>query len=180
MLSKDELLKVINDFVQQKFPDLAENFDIQLSAAGAASINSDHVKNLVNAIYFTFLQRDIHATTKLYILVREFAYAFKELDAVKRLDELWEGKQKGNYYLPVPTIEVVILRDISQPGFKVQKNYNYGGSGQVYKLGDLNWRNQVVKREIMHVFYSIYLGHDVRESFDMPSFEGAHEGMPSL
>lgn len=180
MLNKEEILKVINDFVQQKFPEITENFEIGLRAVDSADINSDHVKNLVNAIYFTFLQRDIHSTTKLYILVREFAYAFKEMAAVQKLDELWEGKQKGNYYLPVPTIEVIVLRDISQPGFRIRKNYNYGGQGQVYYLGDLNWRNQVVRREVMHVFYTIYLGHDIHESFDMPSFEGAHEGMPNL
>lgn len=116
-------------------------------------LDPSFLENLVGGIYAVFLSQSQDSTTKLYILTRQFARAFgdeeqqKEYD--KALTKIWRGD-----FLPTPTIEIILMRDLSDTLFRVSKIYR--AEGKRPPLGDLNIILQMRKRQIMDIFFEIY------------------------
>ena len=179
MIANKKLIEAeLNSFLEQKFPEECNEFELVLKSADGADINSAHMQNLVNAIYYAFLQQRADSCTMLYILVRQFAKAFKDSERLKQLSNLWIGKKKDA--IPIATLELIIIRDLSNPGYRVGQTYNYG-RGKIYKLSDLNTELQQAKTELMDVFNDLYLQYDLHYSFSLPAFEkGNTAGLPDL
>lgn len=169
----------LKSFLAQKFPEAAEEFELLLKPVEGADINSSHVQNLVNAIYYALLQQRADSCTLLFILVRQFAKAFKDDARVKILSDLWAGKKRDA--IPVPTLEAIIIRDLSNPSFRIGQTYNYGRGARIYKLSDLLTSLQNAKTQMMNVFNDIYLENDLAYSFQMPMFDKEKSGgLPNL
>ena len=177
-MNKNFLESEILAFVENKFPDALKEFDVSVKDQSTANINSVHIQNLVHAIYYTFLQLRPDSCTMLYILVRQFAFAFNDTDKIEFLSKIWSGREKGG--VPVPNLETIVIRDLSNPYFRIGKKYNYG-FGQTYTLSELNRLMQIAKRKIMDVFNQIYLENDLQVEFTLPNFTVESQGgMPKL
>lgn len=176
-MNQSQIQEQLTKTLKKDFPKESNEFDIILKPKGGADMQtSQHVQNLVNAIYYVYFQSAHDSCTKLYTLVRQFAKAFKEEEFIKELDELWgKPKKVGKDPLFIPTIEVVIMRAMSSPDFKLSKTHNFG-SGQIFTLGELNLRIQFVKRRIFDFFTEIYLKNDVKMTFNWPVYDMKSEG----
>jgi len=124
-------------------------------------IDPSFSENLVGAIYAVFLSQFQDSTTKLYILVRQFAHVFGAEEQEKALTAIWKGKD-----LTTPTIEILLMRDLSNILFRVSKVYR--AQGKRYPLGDLNIILQMRKRQIMDIFFKIYADNSAQIKTVLP------------
>jgi len=108
-------------------------------------------ETLITAIYSVFLSGSMDATTRLYILTKQLARAYNEKTELGRLEKIWEGGKDG---IPLPSIEIILLRDLNSE-LKINKTYNYG-YGKIYTYGELNRHLQRAKEEILAAFFRIY------------------------
>lgn len=182
-ITKDTVKELLEKHLQKTLPFALEEFEIVVKPIATADVNSANIQNLVNAVYYIYLQSPADVCTKLYIVIRQFAKAFKETEYVKKLDNLWTGtaEKTEKNILIIPTIETIVIRDMSNPFFIVGKRYNLG-YGPTYTLGELNLRIQFVKRRMFDIFCEIYLENDLQEQFTMPAFDtpASQPVMPKL
>jgi hypothetical protein len=179
-MKMEELNKAVTSFVKQSFPEALDEFEIVFKSKGVADFNSTQVQNLVNAIYYCYLQPSLYGCTNLYVLVSMFAEAFKENAYHSTLEKIWEGTDHKKNSIAVPTLETIVIRDLSTANYSINKKYNYG-YGQIFTLGDLNKQLLEAKKKILFIFNDIYLKHELSFSFQMPSFAKGDEGvMPKL
>ena len=171
-MDKEQAQGKIEKYFKRNFPEENQLFEVMLKPTGV-DVNSENIKNLVKAVYMVFLSKETDSTTKLYIMVRQFAKALKDDKRIMELTEIWEGKKTK---LAVPTIEITVIKHLSTISYKVNKQFYCGKKS--YSLAELNELLQMSKRNILDVFFDIYMENDIRVPVDFPTF--GTEGLPKL
>ena len=147
-----------------------------------SNVNDENISNLVKSIYMTYLNARLHSCSQLYILVRQFAKAFGEEEEVKKLTKIWLGQDEKNIkrQIAIPTLELILYRDLTF-NFKIGKSYNLGfNTKNSFTLGELNFKLQQAKQNIMDSFFKVYLNNNVSVGFQFPAFQQQENNMPSL
>lgn len=155
----------------------------QSSSKNNINLNDENIKNLVKAIYYVFLVQSVYSATLLYNLVRQFCFAFKDESKAKLLDVIWLDLVEKNpkKRIPMPTLEIVLFRDLSFPSFKLNKGYNrQRGIKNSFTLGELNLKLQESKKKMFDVFFKVYLENNVQVEFQFPIMQSGETILPKL
>jgi len=137
--------------------------------------DNENIKNLVKGIYLIFLSGKPNTTTNLYVLVRQLAKTYDEIALREELFDIWNGTLTK---IPVPSMEIIIEREMARTNFVMTKPYNF--KGKRYFLSDVSILLQSCKESIMDIFFDICKKHDIEVKFDF-GFDKENAGvLPQL
>ncbi len=170
----DEAILKMEKYFKKNFPELSRDSQIILKPITSVDLNNnENVKNLINAVYMVFLSREADATSRLYVLIRQFCTMLREKDSVKELKKIYFGREKK---LAVPNAEIVLLKYLSTNFYTINKSFSIGS--KTYNLGDLNLYLQDCKRQIVDIFFEVYERHDLNVPINqLPNFANMAVGM---
>lgn len=147
------------------------------------SVDDENIKNLVKAIYYVFLMQSVYSATLLYDLVCQFCSAFDEKEKEKYLEAVWLDLIERNpkRRIDIPSLEIVLYRDLSQPSFRLNKGYNrQRGVKNSFTLGELNLKLQKSKKKMLDVFFEVYKKNGVKVEFQFPATQAGETILPKL
>lgn len=154
-----------------------------LNPENKLNMDDENIKNLVKSIYYVLLTQSIYGATLLYDFVSQFCLAFNDEEKVKELDAIWLDLIEKNpkRRIALPSLEIVLYRDLTNPSFRLNKGYNrQRGVKNSFTLGELNLKLQKSKKKMLDIFFQVYKENHVQAGFEFPAMQAGETVLPKL
>jgi len=166
----------VDNYFSKKYPELANDYIVVIKPNNKVDLNDNAgVKNIVTAIYMTFLSKEEDTTSRLYILVRRFANLVRDPERIKVLEEIYFDKKTK---FSVPTLEIILKKYMAIPTYKVNKKVANGNKR--YSIGELNEMLNTRKMKIFELFGSMYDENDIKVIFSIPNFSNVSSELSEM
>lgn len=175
MILEDAKLK-IEKYLKKNFPDLAEDYQINLKAINDIDVNSnENVKSLINSIYYAQNSAKNLAGSSIVKLTKSLALYLNDTETYKEIENICEASK----LIPSYSILESICQRYFNMGYALSTNIRFGKKR--YALNELYKFYQEKNTAIWLLFIDLIKRNDIQvASTGLPNFENMVGAMDKL
>lgn len=157
----------LEKYLKRTFPDLAEDYKINLKARNDIDVNSnENVKSLINSIYYAQNSAKNHAGSSIVKLTKSLSLYLNDVVTYKEIENICEATK----LIPSYSILESICQRYFSMGYALSTTIRFGK--RRYALNELYKFYQEKNTAIWLLFIDLVKRNDIQvQSMGLPSFE---------